>query len=266
MSSDIPELEEIVTIAKEAGNAIMRVYEREDFGETEKADHSPLTQADMDANRIIIERLTALTPDIPALSEESKSVPYEVRSKWDRYWLIDPLDGTKEFIRRNGEFTVNIALIEGQNLVMGVVHAPAINLTVYAEKGGGAFQETMNSEPMSIKVRDRKEGEKLIVVASRSHRTPEIDQFLENLNSPYDCISVGSSLKLIMVANGSAHIYPRLGPTMEWDTAAAHCVVESAGGKVTKLDGSDLTYNKPDMLNPFFLATNGQSVAGVQLI
>jgi 3'(2'), 5'-bisphosphate nucleotidase len=239
-------------IAVEAGRRILDVYER-DFAVTQKDDRSPLTEADGAANEIIVARLMALTPDIPVLSEESASVDYAERARWTRFWLVDPLDGTKEFIKRNGEFTVNIALIENGRPVLGVVYVPVLGDIYSACRGAGAFRQKSECKPEAIHARRFERG-KPIVVASRSHAGPETVEFLKNLG-PHDTVSMGSSLKFCLVAAGTADVYPRLGPTMEWDTAAAQCVVEEAGGRVTDTRGVPLAYNKPDLHNPWFLVS-----------
>ncbi len=248
----------LIDIAYEAGKAIMEIYSKEDFGITEKENHSPLTLADTAANTIIVKELAKLTPDIPVLSEESKEVPYEERKNWQRFWLVDPLDGTKEFIKRNGEFTVNIALVEGNRPIFGVVYAPAIDSMYYGIVGTGAYKITGGKETV-IKVAQYHKGDTMNIAASKSHRGEETDRFIENLekdNIKTDAVSVGSSLKFCLVAEGAAHIYPRFGPTMEWDTGAAQAVVEAAGGSVTNLKGQPLLYNKQNLLSPYFIVNS----------
>jgi len=249
-------LEEVVVIATEAGRRILDVYERQ-FDVSHKDDGSPLTDADRAAHEVIVERLAALTPAIPVLSEESARIEYSERAAWQRFWLVDPLDGTKEFVNRNGEFTVNIALIDDGAPVLGVVYVPVTGVCYLAVRSQGAWKETGGCDRQAIRVRNYRGG-RATVVASRSHRGDAVDRFLENLKAregEYNTESLGSSLKLCRVAEGAADVYPRLGPTSEWDTAAAQCVVESAGGRVTDLDGRPLRYNKPDILNPWFLVT-----------
>lgn len=205
--------------------------------------------------------LQVLTPHLPILSEESRETLYRERSNWPLFWLVDPLDGTKEFIKRNGEFTVNIALIQGHEPVLGVVHAPALDTTYSAAKGYGAFKGDGLADPSRITTSDP-DG-KVRVVVSRSHAGPETENFLERLRERIELefVSIGSSLKLCLIAEGRAHLYPRLGPTMEWDTAAAHCVVESAGGFVKeKGSGKPLRYNKRELRNPHFLAGNPETL------
>jgi 3'(2'), 5'-bisphosphate nucleotidase len=251
-----PWLEDVVNIATEAGRRILDVYERQ-FDVSRKDDGSPLTDADRAAHEVIVERLAALTPDIPILSEESAKIDYSERAAWQRFWLVDPLDGTKEFVNRNGEFTVNIALIDNGAPLLGVVYVPVTGVCYLAVHGRGAWKEQGGSNRAPIRVRAYQGGH-ATVVASRSHRGDAVDKFLANLKAregEYDTASLGSSLKLCRVAEGAADVYPRLGPTSEWDTAAAQCVVECAGGRVTDLDGQSLRYNKPNILNPWFLVT-----------
>jgi 3'(2'), 5'-bisphosphate nucleotidase len=243
-------LKEVVAIAKKAGDAIMDIYNSDDLGVTLKTDNSPLTKADQAANKVIIEGLS-LVSNFPILSEESKLVDYAERSKWQTFWLVDPLDGTKEFIKHNGEFTVNIALIRNGVPILGVVYAPAIERLYFAAEGQGAYVQNGDASPISIKAADYHE-QRLIVVASRSHAGSDLQSFLDQL-SDHDVISMGSSLKICLVAEGRAHLYPRLGPTMEWDTAAAHAIVILAGGKLTDLAGMSLRYNKEELLNPYFV-------------
>jgi len=244
-------MQEVVEIAHRAGAAIMEVYRSGDTGETSKADNSPLTLADLAAHRTIVDALTKLTPEIPILSEEAANIPYAERAQWKRYWLVDPLDGTKEFIKRNGEFTVNIALIENGGPVMGVVYAPVLDVCYFGARGAGAFIQRGTAEAQSITVKPHTTGEPIKVVASRSHSDARTEALLKQLGD-HQCISMGSSLKLCLVAEGAAHFYPRLGPTMEWDTAAAHAVVNAAGGIVCNLKGEALSYNKEDLHNSEF--------------
>jgi 3'(2'), 5'-bisphosphate nucleotidase len=241
-----------IDIARRAGAAILEVYESGEIAVADKSDASPLTQADLRAHRTILDGLHALTPGWPVLSEESATADYAERAQWSRYWLVDPLDGTREFLSRNGEFTVNIALIEAHQPVLGVVYAPARQLLYYGIPGAGAFRAHAD-EPASAIVVKRHAQSPLRIVGSRSHRGDSLDNLLAHLGS-HQLIAVGSSLKLCMVAEGSADLYPRLGATCEWDTAAAHAVVLAAGGLVTTTAGTPLTYNShPDLLNPHFL-------------
>jgi 3'(2'), 5'-bisphosphate nucleotidase len=221
-----------------------------------KADNSPLTQADLASHQYIVTRLRALTPDLPILSEESQEVAASTRQGWQTFWLVDPLDGTKEFVQRNGEFTVNIALVSGHRPVLGVVHVPVLDLTYWAADGHGAFK-AVGEDTLQLHA-NKALSRPLRIVASRSHAGPATEAFLANLQHDYELevVSKGSSLKLCMVAEGSADLYPRLGPTMEWDTAAAQCIVAQADGQVTTLDNTPLQYNKANLLNPFFMVSS----------
>lgn len=243
----------IVSIAKIAGKAILNIYHHSDFSQVVdfKDDSSPLTLADKAAHNVIVEELANVYPEIPVISEEGKEIPYQVRKQYQRFWLVDPLDGTKEFIKRNGEFTVNIALIENGVPVLGVVHVPVKNVTYYGEKNSGAFLTENDTEPRRIQVNNKK-GER-IAVRSKSHPSPEEEVVLDEFQV-VESISRGSSLKFCMVAEGKADIYYRHGPTMEWDTAAGQAVVEAANGKVLVGTGPEsFTYNKPSLLNSSFL-------------
>ena len=244
-------VEPVVALAEDAGRAILEVYSTE-FEVQEKADESPLTQADLASHRWIDAGLRALTPDIPIISEESGLPDFEVRRRWRRYWIVDPLDGTKEFVNRNGEFTVNIALIEDQRPVLGVVHVPVQGKTYVGCAGLGAQRRDGSADPVPIAV-SAASGRPARIVGSRSHRGASLDRYLARIGS-YDMVPMGSSLKFCVVAEGGADLYPRLGPTSEWDTAAAQAVVEQAGGKVVTLDGKPMKYNtKANILNPHFL-------------
>jgi 3'(2'), 5'-bisphosphate nucleotidase len=254
---------EVVAIAKQAGLAIMGIYATPDAAVASKADQSPLTAADLVSHRIICEALQKLTPTYPVLSEESADVPTAQRMAWKRYWLVDPLDGTKEFIKRNGEFTVNIALIENGEPVLGVVYAPALDVCYYAERGSGAYIQRGTNMAQPIKVAAQQTDEAIKVVASRSHSDARTEALLRQLGG---CVtlSMGSSLKLCLVAEGAAHFYPRLGPTMEWDTAAAHAVVNEAGGTVCNSVADELTYNKVDLHNSEFFVYAKENTAFMQ--
>lgn len=243
-------IEPIVALAEDAGRAILEVYST-DFEVQNKEDESPLTQADLASHRWIEAGLLSLTPDIPIISEESGLVDFDERSQWQRYWLIDPLDGTKEFVNRNDEFTVNIALIDNNRPVLGVVHVPVLDKTYVGCEGAGAQRRDGDSPPVRIEVAAAA-GKSPRIVGSRSHRGSSLDAYLESLGD-YDMIPMGSSLKFCVIAEGGADLYPRLGPTSEWDTAAAQAVIEQAGGSVVTLDGKPMRYNtKADILNPHF--------------
>ena len=247
------DIEAIVAIAIDAGKEILKIYQMDDFGKSKKPDSSPLTEADIASHNLITRQLQELAPDIPILSEESADISWDVRREWGCYWLIDPLDGTKEFIKRNGEFTVNIALIDNHESVIGVVHAPVLDVTWIGVKGLSA-RKIQAGVQQEIHVKHHKDGEPWKVVGSRTHAGDSLNAFLENLGD-YELISMGSSIKLCLVAEGKADIYPRLGLTSEWDTAAAHAVVDAAGGEVIIAEnGQPLLYNTKDsLLNPHFL-------------
>lgn len=235
--------------AKKGALEILKIYESGDFSIEAKADDSPLTLADRASHKAIVAELEKT--GIPILSEEGSQIPYETRKDWQYFWMIDPLDGTKEFIKKNGEFTVNIALIQVNRPVLGVVFTPVLNELFWAVKGQGAFK---NGEAIRVN-RFSLASPNLKVVASRSHLNDETKAYLDDLNEP-EIVSKGSSLKLLMVAEGEADLYPRYAPTMEWDTAAAQIVVEEAGGKVLIKGMNDpVRYNKEDLLNPYFLVS-----------
>ncbi len=243
-------IEPVVALAIDAGRKILEVYSS-DFEVQRKDDDSPLTQADLASHLCIVAGLETLTPGVPIISEESGLPDYEERRQWDRYWLIDPLDGTKEFVNRNDEFTVNIALIDNQKPVFGVVHVPVFDKTYLGCEGYGAERRDGNGAVQSIEV-SACSSTPVRVVGSRSHRGASLDAYLQRLGE-CDMIPMGSSLKFCVIAQGDADLYPRLGLTSEWDTAAAQAVVEQAGGRVVTLDGKAMRYNtKSDILNPYF--------------
>ena len=254
-------LDNVLSIAVAAGREILEVYQNP-FEVEYKEDGSFLTAADQRAHDLILAELGRLTPDIPVLSEESNPEIFQVRRQWNRFWLVDPLDGTREFVKRRGNFTVNIALIDNGSSILGVVHTPVKNISHYAALGIGAFRSDEESGINAIRTRTMGTG-KTTMMTSHSHSGAQTGQFLQNLESQVgevDLVSMGSSLKICLVAEGSADIYPRLGPTSEWDTAAAHCVLDVAGGGMIDLHGNCLRYNKPDILNPWFLACGDKSV------
>ena len=246
---------EVGEIARRAGAAILDIYENEeDFGVEHKADDSPLTRADKASNDVINAGLEVLSFQAPIVSEENREVPYETRKDYDHYWLVDPLDGTKEFIKRNGEFTVNIALVHEQRAVLGVVYVPVFDELYWAAKGLGAhLVKDGVSKPIEAN-RFQMTDAGLRVVASRSHLNEETKAFVEALNEP-ELVSKGSSLKLLLLASGEAELYPRIAPTSEWDTAAAQIVLEEAGGQVLQHGTTEpVIYNKENLLNPYFVA------------
>ena len=245
------DLEKVCAVARKAGSAIMEIYAGDHDVEF-KDDRSPLTAADKASHDVIMAGLRQHFPEIPILSEEGKDIPYAERKDWQRFWLVDPLDGTKEFIKRNGEFTVNIALVEAGRVVAGVVYVPAQDRMFFGRVGDGAWRVDDGNEAMAIKVRKADHEGGLTVVMSRSHPSPELADYLKDITVS-EALPVGSSLKFCVVAEGRADLYPRLGPTMEWDTAAGQAVVEAAGGTVRQVNGSTLHYNKENLLNPFFI-------------
>lgn len=249
------DIHNIRRIAEEAGQLIMSVYRRV-YSIQDKGDAGPLTEADLLAHQHIVSALTRLTPQIPVLSEESAEFDGAQRLEWPRHWLVDPLDGTKEFIKKNGEFTVNIALIDQGEPVLGVVHAPALDVSYWGARGAGAFKAEGQGAPRAIRVAAMPNGERAWrVVGSRSHASAEFEAFMDGLQGA-ELVSMGSSLKLCLVAEGTADLYPRLGPTSEWDTAAAHAVVNAAGGQVLAWPSLEpLRYNQraDSLLNPFFM-------------
>lgn len=238
--------------AQAASKEILEVYNSNDFQTEAKGDNSPLTLADKKAHQAIVEILQS--SNLPILSEEGKSIPYHERKNWEYFWMVDPLDGTKEFIKRNGEFTVNIALIEKQTPILGVVTVPVTGEEFYGARGVGAFlklseevTQLAKRTPIDLKQKG------IRVVASRSHMNDETQQFIDQLVEP-ELVSSGSSLKFMLLASGKADVYPRFAPTMEWDTAAAHAIVNQVGLRVFQKDSDwELVYNKPDLLNPYFI-------------
>lgn len=244
-------LQDVIRIADEASKAILQVY-NSDFAITHKDDDSPLTAADLASHETIVRGLTSIAPDIPILSEESASLPWSDRKKWQTYWLVDPLDGTREFIKRNGEFTVNIALIHEHQPVLGVVHVPVSHCCYYATVKGGSYKQ-MNGTVQDLHVR-KTVTDHFIIAGSRSHGSDLQKKFFDSLGPQTETIIVGSSLKFCLLAEGLLDLYPRFGPTSEWDSAAAQCVVEQAGGLVTDFQFQPLRYNTKDsVLNPDFL-------------
>lgn len=250
---------EIVEIAKAAGEAILVIYDQpsEDWDQKVKSDDSPLTAADLKSNAVICEKLSDMFPSIPIMSEETKQAPFEERSQWRYYFCIDPLDGTKEFIKRNGEFTVNIALMKKENgcarPVLGVVYTPVTKRAHFAVDKNGAFLEDAKGVRPIHALKYNPSDSGLIIVCSRSHLDERTQAIIDTYTEP-QTTSMGSSLKFMLVAEGAAHVYPRLAPTMEWDTAASQIIVEEAGGTVIDHDTKEpLRYCKEDLKNPFFI-------------
>ena len=247
----LPAISALEPIARAAGDAILAIY-RQPFAVEYKQDESPLTAADQGAHEVIVQALARLAPDIPVLSEESDAETMQARLGWSRYWLVDPLDGTKEFVSRNGEFTVNIALIDHGRPVWGLVYAPVLDKLWYGGKEVGAWR-VADGTHKAIQTRPHEAGQAWRVVGSRNHLSQETLDYLAPFGE-IELVSMGSSLKFCIIAEGGAELYPRLAPTCEWDTAAAQAVLEGAGGSVTQLDGTALAYNKPNILNPWFVA------------
>jgi len=248
----------LIRIVQQAGDAIMQIYQQEDFGVEYKSDQSPLTLADKKSNDVIMAALTKHFPDIPIISEENREIAFDERKKWKYCWIVDPLDGTKEFIKRNGEFTVNIGLAAENRIVMGIIYVPVSKETYFGRKGDGAW--CIDKDGIKNTLHARVAGKKKLVMAgSRSHPSKEFDGYIKQRTLEYDSfeiISAGSSLKFCLVASGKAHEYPRLGPTMEWDTAAGHAIAEAAGARIFEYpSGNELLYNKKDLHNPYFIVS-----------
>ncbi len=249
---------DLIELTRRAGEAILEIY-ASDFEVQVKADTSPLTLADLAAHRIIESALRALTPDIPVLSEESTPPAFSERRRWQRYWLVDPLDGTKEFVDRNGEFTVNIALIEDRHPVLGFVGVPVQNTVYVGDVRAGTCERYIGDEMTRLSGRKMRASNGVTVVASRHHGGDRLETYFASLQKVFpkvDRTPVGSSLKLCILAEGEADLYPRLGPTSEWDIAAAHAVLEAAGGDVWQIGGAPMQYNKAEFLNPEFIAVS----------
>jgi len=256
-------IDELIVISKEAGEAILSVY-NSDFDYQMKDDLSPLTEADKISHQIIYKRLTEITPDIPIISEEGSSISFEIRSSWKKYWLIDPLDGTKEFLKKNGEFTVNIALIDNNVPILGVIHIPVTNETYWGSKHYGSFFTKGDNTPVKIHISDNTKGP-IRIVCSRSHPSKLLDQCLKELKN-YKIINKGSSIKFCLIACGLADIYPRFGPTSEWDTAAGDAIVRFSGGHISNTEGKPIIYNiKESFVNPDFIAANNQDLIRIMI-
>ena len=249
---------EIVNISVDAGEVILNYY-NENVDVIYKDDESPLTKADLASHKIITDSIKKITPDIPILSEE-EFIDWKIRKKWKKYWLIDPLDGTKEFIKKNDEFTVNIALIENNRPILGVIYTPALNELFYSIKNFGSYKILTKKKLNTLKEAKRisinkKKSNKIKVVGSRSHSNPILDKWVNKNFNEFDILQKGSSLKFCLIAEGSADIYPRFGPTSEWDIAAGHIILEEAGGKLKSIDNKEILYNeKENILNPDFFA------------
>ena len=258
ISFDQKYIKKLINISKNAGDTIMDIYETE-FDVNFKSDQSPLTKADILSNKIICQSLRKITPDIPILSEESSDIPYNERSKWNQYWLVDPLDGTKEFINKNGEFTTNIAFMKNNRPIFGMIYAPVLDEIYWGSIENGSFMLKGNKfkDIEQIKVNNKSRGS-LKIVKSRSHPSEDLNNLMKKLDS-YELIEIGSSLKFCLVAKGDADCYPRFGPTSEWDTAAGEAIVLSAGGRVIDLENQPIKYNKgSSFINPSFIVANNK--------
>ena len=253
-------MQKLIDICLKASNAILDIYEKSDTKEMEieyKSDNSPLTLADRISHEIICSFLKEQYPETPILSEEGSKISYSERKKWDKFWLVDPIDGTKEFIKKNGEFTINIALIKDKKPSIGIVYAPALKKCWYGTDEGAFILE--NGVRKKIRI-NTEISEPIRVVASRSHSSPMLDVFLDSIND-YELVSMGSSLKICLVADGSADVYPRLAPTMEWDTAAAHAILKSAGGNLIDLStNKEMVYNRENLKNSHFIANSSMDL------
>ena len=249
---------ELLNIAIDSGKEIMKIYDK-GFTVDTKEDSSPITEADINSNELIVTRLKTLEPNIPILSEESL-VSWGIRKKWNKYWLIDPLDGTKEFINRNGEFTINISLIENNNPVFGIIYSPVKSVLYYAYKNYGSFKVYTNRNLSSLnnieKINVVKKSYSFTrIIGSRSHSNTEFNEWVKSKFTNFELIKIGSSLKFCHLAEGTADIYPRFGPTSEWDIAAGHIILQEAGGKLRSIDNDEILYNtKENILNPYFIA------------
>jgi len=242
-----------IEVARLAGKKITEIYHSK-FTVTQKADHSPVTDADLAANQIIIDGLMKFAPDIPTISEESDPVSFGTRTHWKQYWLIDPLDGTKEFIKHRDEFTVNIALIRNHTPILGIVQIPTQDICYFATQGAGAFKKTGDGMPVRIKTNKTDHANFSVIVGNHVTDSRTLDAFRREIG-PHQISRVGSSLKTCLIAEGKADVYPRFGPTSEWDTAAAQCIIEEAGGKLTDMMLRPLRYNTKDsFLNPYFIS------------
>lgn len=256
-------IQEVIEIAIAAGKATLEIY-NQDFEVIQKEDNSPLTMADQRSNTVIIDGLKQLTVGnkLPIISEETKLLPFSERKDWEYFWLIDPLDGTKEFIKKNGEFTINIALVENNTPVLGVIYVPVKDITYYAIEGEGAYMIEGDNEPKLLKLRELKSKDNLLIVASRSHNSPEVEAYVAEKKKEFDhvdYVAAGSSLKFCLLAEGKADVYPRLAPTMEWDTGAGHIIAKEAGAEVLVYgENYELQYNKENLLNPHFIVKGSQ--------
>lgn len=246
----------VIRVADAASERVLHIYQS-DFKVNYKEDHSPITAADTASHDVIVRGLREISRDIPVLSEEGAAIPWDERKHWRRFWLVDPVDGTRDFTQRTGEFTVNIALIEDGVPVLGVVTAPALNEAYWGAEGEGAFKRDRTGKVHQIRVAAARTIKR--VVASKNHLNEKTRTFIEGLGE-HELVQAGSSLKFCRIAEGRADIYPRLGPTSEWDTGAAHAILIAAGGKVQTLEGWPLNYGKQNILNPYFIASGSSDI------
>ncbi len=249
-----------VALVKEASHILLECFQKPHMAVSMKSTGSvisPVTEADIAAHEFIVRRLEVLEPRLPVVSEEAELPQYSKRKNWEAFWILDPLDGTKEFVNRSAEFTINLALVAGCRPLFGVVNAPALGITYHASLGGDVIKEHDGRPAVRISVNDNSTGTRKIVT-SRSHPSAELEKFLSGMKNA-EVIKMGSSLKFCLVAEGVADLYPRLGPTMEWDTAAGQCIAEAAGASVTTLDEMPLHYNKEDLRNPYFIVSGSPS-------
>ena len=258
--SDERNILELLNIAIDSGKEILKIYDTK-FIVNSKEDKSPITQADINSNHLIVSRLKMLDPSIPILSEEG-IISWEKRKTWNKFWLVDPLDGTKEFINKNGEFTVNIALIKNSEPILGVIYSPFLSELYFAQKNQGAYKincsQTIKSLENSVKIlsNNKKKSDEIIIIGSRSHSNKKFNEWINKNYKNYQILNKGSSLKFCEIANGNADLYPRFGPTSEWDIAAGHIILEEAGGFLKTFENKSIKYNsKESLINPEFLAS-----------
>ena len=252
-------IKHLLKISIEAGNAILEIYDS-NFSFDMKGDESPITKADIISHEIISKSLRKITPKIPVLSEESSNIQFNKRSKWETYWLIDPLDGTKEFIKKNGEFTTNIALIESNTPIFGMIHSPVLDETYWGFHNTGSYMLKGNNYLNAKKIKVTEKKCDLTIVTSSSHPSKKLNIFLDQIGN-YNKIEIGSSLKFCLIAKGEADFYPRFGPTAEWDTAAGEAILRYAGGHIATFNGDPLKYNKgSSFLNPYFVASSNRDI------
>ena len=244
---------QVINIMEKANNAIMKIFLKSEYDVKVKKDDSPVTKADLLAHQIIVKGLKELTPEIPIVSEEDEK-SFSIRKIREVFWLIDPLDGTKEFIKKREDFTCNIGLIKNKSAIFGFVGVPAKNLIYFGGKSFKSYVRSSNGKISEIKCNKNKDA--LRIIASKSHLNDETKEFIDKLPKPYKLVTAGSSLKFLKIAEGNADIYPRMAPTSEWDTAAAQAVLEGSGGLVSQLNGKKLVYGKDEILNPKFIASN----------